>query len=512
MSSVSRAEKAFLAVFAACSAWLLLGGLGVRPLWMDEAETGLVGLSVLRHGIPMADGFERFYGPAVAHFNSSGVWTWHPWLQFYMTAAGLGLFGKSAEGARALFAMTGLLTLAATWRLGRGWLGPLGGALAAVFLAASSTFLVYARECRWYAPAMLFTVLTVDAARRLERKPGRRSAAWLGAALAGLFHSNYLDFAAVGFGLALRWLWLLRRGRRPPVRAGGLSLAIAGALTVPWLVFVRPASFGMVHPGASWSFLHSGMFEAYLIQYNHFVCPFVLAAVPLALAVRGRKLREPGTWGLAAAVTVSLFLATSLSPVSFFRYSSPALPLGALLMAGAVVEASAAWRPAVVLLPGLLLLTQLLQNAPYLLVMRAAEQRVLQPPLADFLQERLVPTPTLSDCVTTWFERRSRPGQSVLILDTGLALKFHCGLEVEDPAVTGRVFPADWIVETAPFRLESRASIRLPEPLLKAGVYRRYSLVCPGGGILDSAPEPAAHSFGWEPRPPKVIRLYEKRS
>jgi hypothetical protein len=77
--------------------------------------------------------------------------------------------------------------------------------------------------------------------------------------------------------------------------------------------------------------------------------------------------------------------------------------------------------------------------------------------------------------------------------------------------VTKRLFPADWIVVTAPYRPENRIDIQPPEAWVKSGAYRPYSLVCPGGGLYQSAPEPAAHDFGWEPIPPTVIKLYEKR-
>src|SRR5207245_7984573 len=83
-----------------------------------------------------------------------------------------------------------LVTVWLTWRVGWKLTGDgLTALLAALLLALSLPFLLYSRQCQWYAPAMAVTLLLVDAEERLAERWG-----WLrfGAAIGLLFHLNYL--------------------------------------------------------------------------------------------------------------------------------------------------------------------------------------------------------------------------------------------------------------------------------------------------------------------------------
>src|SRR3954469_23530891 len=83
----------------ALAALLLLVNLGGRCLWEDEAETALLGRSIIHHGVPVAvDGGVVISQEAGKEIGPDGVWRWSPWLQFYVAAAGLRFVGDSAFG------------------------------------------------------------------------------------------------------------------------------------------------------------------------------------------------------------------------------------------------------------------------------------------------------------------------------------------------------------------------------------------------------------------------------
>lgn len=108
----------------AAGVFLRLYRLGALPygLWSDEAINGLDALSVLQGNL-------RLYFPA--NFGREPIY-------YYVAALTIALFGPTALGLRAASALLGILTLPATYLLGRSWgsrrLGLLSTAIVAVML------------------------------------------------------------------------------------------------------------------------------------------------------------------------------------------------------------------------------------------------------------------------------------------------------------------------------------------------------------------------------------------
>jgi len=101
----------------AVGAVLLFARLGDVYLWQDEAETAVLARHVLWFGYPKAsDDVNTLVVPFARH-RPGEVWVFHPWLQFYVTAASFFLFGQTTFAARLPFAVCGLLGLWLTWRL-----------------------------------------------------------------------------------------------------------------------------------------------------------------------------------------------------------------------------------------------------------------------------------------------------------------------------------------------------------------------------------------------------------
>ena len=69
------------------AAFLIFFRLDQRLLWVDEAETALLGRSVLVYGIPKAyDGRNLVSQEVGREYRADYVWRWTPWLEKYLTA------------------------------------------------------------------------------------------------------------------------------------------------------------------------------------------------------------------------------------------------------------------------------------------------------------------------------------------------------------------------------------------------------------------------------------------
>jgi hypothetical protein len=82
-----------------------------RPLlWDDEAETGVVARNILRTGYPTAsDGRNVTLYDNGAELNGNLVFKRIPWIQYYLGALSLLVFGNNTAGLRVLFVFSGIL-------------------------------------------------------------------------------------------------------------------------------------------------------------------------------------------------------------------------------------------------------------------------------------------------------------------------------------------------------------------------------------------------------------------
>ena len=191
----------------------------------------------------------------------------HPPLYFELLHFWRAISGDSETGLRLLAAFLGLLTIAATFALGRRMArntmppaaASLAGTLAALFLTLSRFAVAWSQEIRMYALASLLAVLAVWAARRVwERDLPRDRVAYVLAIVAGLYtlYLSGLVWAAVN----VAWLWVVRGstgGRRRFLRWAGLQLAVL-ALFLPWGLYAADGflSTAAATPIRPFDFLH----------------------------------------------------------------------------------------------------------------------------------------------------------------------------------------------------------------------------------------------------------------
>lgn len=363
MSTARRRKLLAGAGFTLLAAFLLLWRLDVPLLWQDEAEVANLADGVLAHGYPASwDGahlVSQQGGRASLRVGERPVWVWHPWLQHYLAAAGLGLLGHGTAAARLPFALLALASvpLFFAWRLRR---GPLATAVAATAVyVLAPTFFLYGRQSRYYSLLLLGGVWALAAYQRQrdERDPAgapvagagaRGGSGWasLGVALTFLFYANPLTGLAFAAGLAGHGL-LGRLGRRRSRRTGGdgerdpgppatfRSLVLFAALVAPWLVLtalsdVRPPDLdlaGRVELLAS---------QLWRLQYT--VLPLVLWPALWWLRRRARASgdrRGVEEVDLLALLGLASWLAVGLlAPLGTARYAVALWPLAAACVGG----------------------------------------------------------------------------------------------------------------------------------------------------------------------------------
>jgi len=223
-----RRDLALLCVLASA---LVLPGLGGARLWADEGDTAVFARTILARGLPYAwDGRTFTESDRGLRLNDDLVMVGTPWLPFYATAASFAVLGKSAFAARLPFALCGIACVALLYLLVEALTRDRRTALtAALLLLGSVPFLLFARQCRHYAPNALFTVVALLGFVRLRERP-RAPGFALGAVL--LFYSHPLPAVAALATSAAAALLLpgFRAARRPCFAWLGVVLL----LTLPW--------------------------------------------------------------------------------------------------------------------------------------------------------------------------------------------------------------------------------------------------------------------------------------
>jgi 4-amino-4-deoxy-L-arabinose transferase-like glycosyltransferase len=222
---------ALLAVLALA---LLLTNLGSSYLWEDEGDTVVLASNVLKFGVPKAwDGVTFIDSDRGARENGDLVMVSHPWLQYYLTAASMAIFGENNFAARLPFAIVGWLTILVVYLCVYDLAASKSAAFcAAALLTGSVQFLLYCRQCRYYALSMLFGSLLLWIFFRMRSARGCILFTIIGILL---FHSHPFGIVMVGalllslihpqFATQRRWFYL--------------ASPVIAAFTLPWIAWAR---------------------------------------------------------------------------------------------------------------------------------------------------------------------------------------------------------------------------------------------------------------------------------
>lgn len=337
----------FLAVLVSL---LLFTRLDDSYLWQDEAETALISRHLMTFGLPLAsDGHDWVQQTDLGRqsYTSSYLWTYHPWLQFAVTAASLRAFGNTTWAARLPFVLFGGLCTLFLHGFTLRWLSSQRIArVASLLLALCVPFLLLARQCRYYTLAAFFTLLVIDAYLYLRSGGGWALPYFVLSAIL-LYHAHFGAFLPTLAAIAIHSML------NPPARDASVRL-IAGCgltalLVAPWVVFSRAWTHGLT-PEWGRTVLHLAQYVLYI---SIWIFPLLLAAVLIYAWARRHSVTGPRLssaqaslcelFSLIVAVNLLFLSATAAFDWVFFRYVTHLIPLLVVMLAivvAMIIEAS----------------------------------------------------------------------------------------------------------------------------------------------------------------------------
>jgi hypothetical protein len=291
------------------------------------------------------------------------------------------IFGPNTFAARLPFAILGILSVLAFYFLSKRVSGQDRVArLATVFLICSAPFLLWNRQCHWYGPVILFSILIALTYLKFFETPNIKTGAAFVLASSGLFYSNFMYLPGMTLALVVYTLW--QGDKKDLIRLIHCEIAIL-LIAAPWIVYplrVFRQSTHCLFPGLSMgagAVWHN--FTIYFWKINTFFMPFIalLSIWLVSYLVWGRgKTNEinksnpeiPDKRKLVLLIVVSLLL-TALPfypyPWALIRWLMPSLPFYLLLTAIVVNKIIGYQKIVGYALVGLLLFTNVLNTLPY---------------------------------------------------------------------------------------------------------------------------------------------------
>ena len=203
--------------FGAVAVSIVVRFMGPKALWLDEALT----VNIARLPIPRLFDALRHDGSPPAYYIALHYW--------------MGLFGTGTWTVRALAGTFSVLTLPASWRLGRA-VGGRRVAIALLVLTACNPFaLRYGTENRMYSLVMLLVTLLALALVRALQRPTVLRLVVLGLLCGLLLLTHYWALyliAGLGTCLVVGSLWGPLRAN---ARLATAAVASGCLLFLPWL-------------------------------------------------------------------------------------------------------------------------------------------------------------------------------------------------------------------------------------------------------------------------------------
>ncbi len=343
-------ERWFLLFLLASSSVLLLTHLTHSYLWNDECSTAVIARTVLQHGVPMCyDGENSISSEEGRDITPSGIFTFLPWMQYYVTAAAFAALGESTFAARLPFALFGIATIMLTYYLALAtWRSRKVAATASVMLMMSVPFLLLAGQCRYYSLSAFFTVLGLWNYLRLLESRKYAQGLFVVAALA-LLHTNHGHGVALLMSVAFHALiWHRHKMRIVLALVGGVFL-----LNLPWLIWMSVSHPSKLEFGKTIFAIR--LFCLFFLFY--IPNPFVLFS-GMILVSRYKRLPQseristvyPGFTLALTFMGLSIPLMAIFVDYPYFRYLSPLLPVASVIAGQVMVglwQRSKGWAVAV---------------------------------------------------------------------------------------------------------------------------------------------------------------------
>ncbi len=371
--SGSTMEKFFLWAILGAALVLFLSNLGNQYLWDDEAQTALISKTILTHYIPMGhDEKNSFIQEFGISYTKNYIWTWHPWLHFYVLAVFFKLFGISTFVARLPFALFGIASVFMTYIFCKAlWQDRKVASVAAFLLLINVPFLILSRQCRYYSMTAFFSLTSLYFYLGLiEQK--KYASIFFPLSLFLLFHTHYIYCGTILVAILFH-CFIFHRNRFPAVL---LLSAVVVIVNIPWILWLSSIRNRADIKGDI--FDQKRLIEqstTYLKQiFKHLFSPLLLLIIPPILAFKKKRaelfaMYDPLFWEKLSFLlffilaTISILIPASSQP--FFRYLTPLVPIFAIITALVIVAAGRIHSVLAVGIVIFLILTGSLKNFLY---------------------------------------------------------------------------------------------------------------------------------------------------
>jgi hypothetical protein len=420
-----------------CASLLMLMNLGNHYLWQDEAETALLGKSILAHGLPYGtDGNNFFSQQQGAEYGTNYLWRWNTWLPLYMSAGSFALLGAGTFSARLPFALFGVATVFAAYLFAYElWNSRRTALISAALLTFCVPFLLLCRQGRYYSLSAFFAVIGLYFYTRITREKPYAIPLYL-LSFFLLFHSNYVHAACLLCANLMHSLIT----RHKAVRSYLHTFLGAFLIVSPWFIWLSGINYNIEKGGTNFRWDN---FWLNLIAYCHdlytylFPLPVLVllalcaVAVPAFRALTKRDLPLPA-WSPVAIplffVVVALAVDAAIAPFPFFRYLAPIIPV-MLILAGFIIELACTLHPVAWLAPVSLFIA-------------------IQP-LPDFFFELTHDYNGPVGGIVKFLKANAKPGDTVAITYDDLPVKFYTELRVVGGMTGEELSPArraEWVI------------------------------------------------------------------
>ena len=256
-------------ILTALAGVLLFANLGNQYLWQDEAETALLARRTLEYGYPKAYDGKNLINPTIrTSFSEDYGWRYHPWGQFYITAAAFRLLGESNFSARVLFALLGLLNIPLLYTLAlRLTREKFTAFMASVLTAFSVNYLLLMRQTRYYAPAVFLVLAALIFYSRYLEKRKWGDLLVVSISLVALGYTVHGMFLPVFAAIFAHYVIFGFERKTFPVFL--LFMALTAGLVAPWFLYSNSGA----HVAAITSKRLWKNFEFQIRMINKFIMP-----------------------------------------------------------------------------------------------------------------------------------------------------------------------------------------------------------------------------------------------
>lgn len=378
-------KNKYLVVLLLFAATLLFTSLGDRTLFGDEDFTLLVSKTIADNGLPAASHGEFRINPKdTAHAAIFGkeVYTWNSWLQYYITAGVYSVFGLNETALRFPFVLFGLSTVLLLYLFAKELTKSKRIAIVSTLLLTTSvTFLLHMRQVRWYSLVTFFSLAVMYSYWGFI-KSGKTK--WLVISSILLFHSNIMNFFILVATLFSHFA-VFNFTKTKFKKALKSSLVIA-LFTAPWFFLTNQlAKFS----GTTSSLLKIA-FNFMLNWYYVFILLFPAVLLMFFLFKKYRRilLRPEYTFLVFVVVVYISILSLKSDVLPGVRYLVHLVPVFSILTALIVTEIYKKQKLAAVGLVTVLVLTNLLNLFPFLLMEPLASN--FDTNISDYNKEKFI--------------------------------------------------------------------------------------------------------------------------